>query len=130
MRPWFAALLVLAGCVGPPATPEMCRENISIAYGQEALLQLAHETREFEWRVRRAPYERVQLFDVVTALYLRDRTIEQCVAHHWPSPVARCYRDAQPFEDCARRLPHHDCVALEHAVDIHERVHPRLCAER
>jgi hypothetical protein len=123
--------VVLVGCVAPPAKPEGCRDDISLAYAGRALLQLAHDTLRFDPRARDARYaeREAPLAAFSTQMYLRDRTIAQCIGHQWPANVVGCYRDVETFEDCARELPHDDCLALEGAVDIYDDIHPRLCGE-
>lgn len=130
MMRWLCVIAIaLGGCVSPPATPEACREDISLGYGSRVLLQLAHETSELEWRARHFNEHQDPLGGFTIQIFLRERTIAQCIAHHWPSRVVRCFRDATTFEDCTDDLPHADCVALEGALDIHDRIHPRLCGE-
>lgn len=124
-------VVALGACVAPPAKPGACRADISLAYAGRSLLQLADDTRGFEWRARNARYEEYQdpLGGFSTQMFLRERTIAQCIARQWPATVARCYREGGSFEDCAGELPHDDCLALERALDIYDHAHPRLCGE-
>ena len=118
--------ILIAGCVSPPAKPEACREDISLAYARESLAFVTKQTTEFGDFARNSTrdgadedWPRWMRYRVALDAHLRARTITRCVDDHWPSNVARCFGDAGTYDEmasCARALPHDQCLALEEAT--------------
>ena len=122
---WISAIaLALGACVSPPAQPEACREDISIAYARESVLWLAGETAvDFDPRGRTQPPDSHQdwndllLGQVGRANEQRDRAIRRCIDDRWPATVVRCYLEDDSTDRCYRRLARDKCLAVEHALE-------------
>lgn len=124
MMRWLLVIVIIAGaCVSPPARPDACREDISIAYAREYVLWLADETGvDFDPRGRTQPPDSHQdwsallLGSAARANDERDRAIERYITDRWPSRVVRCYLENDSTERCYTQLPQDKCLAVEHAL--------------
>ena len=124
-EPLSILLLAVTTSASPPATPDDCRADITVAYTRLTLAQIGSQAEWAAATMRTQPpvdernlreLRGLQTLPIRMGSMYRDASISRCIADQWSSRVTRCYLGATSYDAidaCIRELSHDQCMKLD-----------------